>query len=226
MAPGRVLRGIARAVVATPVVFAAVAAAMLAVQILLPPAVLSIARKPADYFTINAWLSRLPEYLGSSAPLGEKAGKLWALALFWFSSSNLYGVEWGFAVDVGDLVRMTFTALLVAAYFALWRLRRRGATVPRVVVSLPGAARGGGVAGAFVSVLGLSTGPCSVMGCGAPVIPVVGLALAGVSSTTLTFLRALSTWATAAVLVAMTLGVAYLGWMSGGEDHAAAPPPG
>ena len=50
----------------------------------------------------------------------------------------------------------------------------------------------GGIAGMLTSVVGLSTGPCSVMGCGAPVIPVVGLAFAGLSSGTLAFLASLS----------------------------------
>ena len=41
-----------------------------------------------------------------------------------------------------------------------------------------------GIAGALMSILGLSTGPCSVMGCGAPVLPVIGLAFVGLSSGT------------------------------------------
>src|SRR5207244_13300776 len=54
------------------------------------------------------------------------------------------------------------------------------------------ASRSGGVVGAFASVLGLSTGPCSVVGCGAPVLPVVGLVFTGLSSGTLAVLSASS----------------------------------
>ncbi len=45
-----------------------------------------------------------------------------------------------------------------------------------------------GLVGAFAGVLGLSTGPCSVVGCGAPVLPVAGLVFAGLSSGTLALL--------------------------------------
>ena len=55
------------------------------------------------------------------------------------------------------------------------------------------------------------------MGCGAPVIPVVGLAFAGLTSTTLMWLSELSTVATAAVLVGMGAGVLYLAWRVGAE---------
>lgn len=77
--------------------------------------------------------------------------------------------------------------------------------------------RHGGVVGALTSVLGFTTGPCSVVGCGVPVLPVVGLALAGLSTDTLKFLAELSRVAVAVVLVTMTLGVAYLGWVVGVE---------
>lgn len=77
--------------------------------------------------------------------------------------------------------------------------------------------RHGGVVGALTSVLGFTTGPCSVVGCGVPVLPVVGLALAGLSTDTLKFLAELSRAAVAVVLVTMTLGVAYLGWVVGVE---------
>jgi hypothetical protein len=76
--------------------------------------------------------------------------------------------------------------------------------------------------------LGLSTGPCSVMGCGAPVLPVVGLAVAGLSSGTLALLSGLSTVVGRVVLVLLVLVVGYLGWRAGtadrdGEAAAAAP---
>ncbi len=46
----------------------------------------------------------------------------------------------------------------------------------------------GGVLGSVLSTLGLSTMPCSVVGCGAPVMPVLGLALTGLSSGTIALL--------------------------------------
>ena len=66
--------------------------------------------------------------------------------------------------------------------------------------------------GAFASVLGLSTGPCSVVGCGAPVLPVVGLVFTGLSSGTLAVLSVSSRIAAAGVLVLLSAAVAYLGW--------------
>ena len=70
--------------------------------------------------------------------------------------------------------------------------------------------------------LGVSTGPCSVVGCGVPVLPVVGLVFAGLSSGTLAALSSTSRIASAAVLVTLTLVVVYLGFQSGAR---AAPEP-
>jgi hypothetical protein len=184
---------------------------LFALHLLLPLLVLSLFRKPWDYFTFNPWLWKLPQYLASSAvPMQRKLEFLPNLALFWFSADSPYGgVEWGFAVDVRGLARIIFTSLLLGAYVALWVACRsrppRGGWGAR-------ASRHGGLGGALASVLGLSTGPCSVMGCGAPVLPVVALAFTGLSSGTLAWLAQLSSLATAAVLGAMTLGVLYLGW--------------
>jgi hypothetical protein len=69
----------------------------------------------------------------------------------------------------------------------------------------------------LTSVVGLSTGPCSVMGCGAPVIPVVGLAFAGLSSGTLALLASLSRVMTALVFLGLAVGVVYLAWQTGEE---------
>jgi len=219
-AVARPARGIARAVRARPGTFTAVAGAVLVLSLFLPPLVLSAVRGPWTYFTFNPWLKRLPEYLASGAPLSEKLDFLSRVALFWFTADGPFGFpEWGFAVDTMDLLRMLLTALLFGAYFALWLRWRRpappagwGATVNR----------SGGVLGAFTSVLGLSTGPCSVVGCGAPVLPVVGLAFAGLSSGTLALLSGLSRVATVVLLTMLTLAVLYLGWLLGDES----PPPG
>jgi hypothetical protein len=191
--------------------FALVALGVFWLDIIVPPIVLSLARKPVDFFTFNPWLKRLPEYLASGkGSLGERLERAWGLALFWCSADSPYGVDWGFAVTVSDLARFALMALIIGAYFALWfhrRDRREGT----------GLGAQGGVLGAVSSVFGLATGGCTVMGCGAPVIPVVGLAFAGLTSTTLAWLSELSTVATAAVLVGMGAGVLYLAWRVGAE---------
>ena len=216
---GDVARGTAVAVRARPGLVLGTAAAVFALSILLPPALLSVARKPADYFTFNPWLQRLPEYLASDVPREQKLAKLPDLALFWFSADSPFGgTEWGYAVDVRDLGRLLLTALLFGLYFALWRQRRA-----RVVVAGWSArtARSGGVAGALVSVLGLSTGPCSVMGCGAPVLPVVGLAFVGLSSTTLAVLSRLSTTLSTVLILGLFAAVVALGGSVGRSERRA-----
>lgn len=216
-AVGRLARGVWIAVRARPGFVVAVTLAISILNVLVPPLVLSVAKKPADYFTFNPWLSNLPTFLTSgNAPLGDRLAKTWRLALFWFSSSNPYGVEWGFAVDVGDLVRMILTSLLIATYFALWRFRRDARLLAPVVVGPVGSGRAG-VVGAFAGVLGLTSGPCSVMGCGAPVLPVVGLAFVGLSSGTLALFTALTTLSVRIVLLVLVAGVAWLGWIVGAD---------
>jgi hypothetical protein len=178
------LRGAWAAVAAHRGVFALVALGVAALNVAAPVAILSAVRKPFDYFTFNPWLKRLPEYLASDqASLGEKLAKLPNLALFWFSAGSTYGgAEWGFAVDIADVLRIALFSLLFGLYFALWRSHRDFAL---------GGARGlkrVGLAGGAATLFGLSTGACSVTGCGAPVIPVLGLAFVGLESGTLAFL--------------------------------------
>jgi len=219
----RALGGLAAAVRARPGVFAGVAAGVLLLDVFLPPLVLSLARKPVDYFTVNPWLAQAPGYLVSDgAPLSVRLGKLWSLALFWFSSDSPYGVEWGFAVTVADLARFVLMALIVGAYFALWVHRRdRLAAAGWGRLGAPrGRAAQGGVLGVVWSALGVSTGGCTVMGCGAPVLPVVGLAFVGLSSTTLKWMAELSTVGTWIALAGMSLGVIYLGWRVGPAARA------
>lgn len=208
----KAVRGIVGAIRSRPKVFLAVTIGVFVLDLFLPLVILSLARKPWDYFTFNPWLSKLPEYLASSdVSIGPKLAFLPKLALFWFTADSPFGgVEWGFAVTVSDLLRNAFTSLIFGAYFALWFYRRDQLTQ----CGWSGrASRQGGVAGALASTLGLSTGPCSVVGCGAPVIPVVGLAFTGLSSGTLGLLAELSKIATIVVLFAMTLGVVYFGWL-------------
>jgi hypothetical protein len=218
-AVGTAVRGVARAVRARVGVVVLVGAAVIALDVLLPPLVLSLVRTPWTYFTFNPWLKRLPEYLASSAPWSEKLDFLSRVAFFWFSADGPYGQpEWGFAVDGGDIVRFCVTALLVGVYVALW-LDRRAAGVRGWRA---GSGRAGGIVGASVSVLGLSTGPCSVVGCGAPVLPVVGLAFAGLSSTTLALLSQVSRVSAITVVLALLGAITWLGWQAGARPgHAA-----
>jgi hypothetical protein len=209
---GTAARGVGRALRARPGTVTLVAAGVLAIDILLPPLLLSVARKPWTFFTFNPWLKRLPEYLASPTPWSDKLDFLSRVALFWFSADGPYGQpEWGFAVDGSDVVRFLITALLVGIYVALWLERRaRGVRGWRA-----GAGRTGGAVGACAGVLGLSTGPCSVVGCGAPVLPVVGLVFAGLSSTTLALLSEISRVSAIAVVVVLLVAIAWLGWQAG-----------
>jgi hypothetical protein len=165
-------------------------------------------RKPFDYFTFNPWLKRLPEYLASDeVALGEKLQKLPDLALFWFSAGSTYGgAEWGYAVDVSDVGRILLVSALFGLYFALWR-RYRDLALRNVQ-----ALHRGGLAGAAATLFGISTGACSVTGCGAPVLPVLGLAFVGLESGTLHFLAQSSRFATLALFAVLLLAVGYLAW--------------
>jgi hypothetical protein len=187
-------------------------AGVLALDVFLPPLLLSATRKPWTFFTFNPWLKRLPEYLVSPRPWAEKLDFLSRVALFWFSADGPYGQpEWGFAVDGADVVRFVLTAALVGVYVALWLDRRSaGASGWRA-----GSGRAGGTLGAAASVLGLSTGPCSVVGCGAPVLPVVALVFAGLSSTTLALLSEVSRISAIGVVLALLVAITWLGWRAG-----------
>jgi len=214
-AVGAAARAIARAVRARAGVVALVAAAVIALDVLLPPLLLSVVRTPWTYFTFNPWLKSLPSYLASTKPWPEKLDFLSRVALFWFSADGPYGApEWGFAVDAGDVLRFVVTALLIGVYVAVWL----DARAVRAHAAAPGwtthAGRAGGTVGACVSVLGLSTGPCSVVGCGAPVLPVVGLVFAGLSSTTLAVLSQVSRVSAIAVIVALLAAIGWLGWQT------------
>src|SRR5437899_8341607 len=207
-AVGAALRGVGRTIRVRWRAVALVAAGVVALDVLLPPLVLSVARAPWTFFTFNPWLKSVPTYLASSQPWSEKLDFLSRVALFWFSADGPYGApEWGFAVDLMDVARFALTALLIGVYVALWLEHR----VAAAHGWRGGAGSAGGAVGACVSVLGLSTGPCSVVGCGAPVLPVVGLVFAGLSSTTLAFLSQISRISAIAVVVALLIAIAWLG---------------
>jgi len=207
------LRGIAAAVRRRPVTALGVVVGVFALHALLPALVLAVTRKPWTYFAFNPFLKRLPEYLTSSVPLSEKVDFMSRVALFWFTADGPYGFpEWGFSVDAMDVARFLAMSLLLGAYVALVLDRRaRG----RLAGWQSGTSGAGGLVGGFAGVLGLSTGPCSVVGCGAPVLPVVGLVFAGLSSGTLALLSGLSRVLSLVVLVALTIAVAGLGWQAG-----------
>jgi len=205
----RLWRGVRTAIRAQPGLFLAVVASVFLLHVFLPPLVLSAVRGPWTYFAFNPWLKSLPAYLASGTPLPDKLDFLTRVAVFWFSADGPYGApEWGFAVDTADIARFVLMSALIGTYFALWNYRRL-----RGPANWGGRLhRNGGVLGAFAGALGLSTGPCSVMGCGAPVLPVVGLVFAGLSSGTLAALSSLSRVSGFVVLVAMAVGVASLAW--------------
>src|SRR5215510_8321724 len=164
--PRRISRGIAGAVRARAGIFAAVATGVLALDLFLPPVLLSIVRKPFDYFAFNAWLPEFPRYLARpDVSLQQKFEFIPNLALFWFTADSPFGgVDWGFAVTVGDLFRFLFLAVLLGLYFALVFHRRGLASISTPTARV---AHTGGVSGALASVFGISTGGCTVMGCGA-----------------------------------------------------------
>ena len=210
---GETLRGMKLALAAHPGLFVLVTVGVAVLNVVAPVAVLSIVREPVDFFTFNPWLSRLPEYLASDEyEMGVKLRKLPDLALFWFSSRATYGgADWGFAVDVADVGRILLVSALFGLYFTLWRYRR----------SVLGGARGsmalhrGGIAGVAATFVGITTGACSVSGCGAPVMPVIALAFVGIESGTLHFLAQSSRIATIALFAVLIVAVSWLGFAAG-----------
>jgi len=214
-------RGIAAALRTQPKVVWGVTGAVAVFNLVAPVAILSLARRPFDFFTFNPWLSRLPEYLRSDEPLAKKLSFLSNMAIAWVSADNkVEGIDWGFIIDVPTLGRILLTSLVFGAYFALWSVRRREGQACGLGSR---AARPAGVAGALTSVVGLTTGPCTLAGCGVPVLPVVGLAFTGLSSGTLTLFSTLSRISIAVVLAAMSAAVLWLGWRAGAAGGSALP---
>ena len=222
-AVAQTFRGIAAALRARAGVVWGAAAAVSVFNLAAPVVVLSLGRRPMDFFTFNPWLSRLPEYLASEEPLSKKLSFLSNMAIAWASADNkVEGIDWGFVIDVPTLARIGLTSLVFGAYFALWSYRRREGEACGVGFK---AARPAGVAGAVTSVLGLTTGPCALSGCGVPVLPVVALTLTGLSSGTLSLLATLSRISIAVVLSVMGLAVLWLGWQAGAVPMNRAPRP-
>ncbi len=205
------LRTVWIAIRTRPHVFVIVALSVFLLNLFLPPVVLSVVRKPWDFFTFNPWLHSLPKWLASpEATIGRKLGFVWDLALFWFTAGSSYDEpEWGFYVGVHDVVRWFFISGLLGTYFALWFSTR---------AQLASRGRGwrsggrGGFMGALVSTLGLSTAPCSVAGCGAPILPVLGLAFTGLTSGVLAALSTVSRVAGTVMQVVIGLLVLAMAW--------------
>ncbi len=208
----RSLRNLWGAIRVRPKVFVGVAAAVFLLNLFLPVLVLSVVRKPWDHFSFNPWLDQLPKWLVSpEATIGRKLEFLSKLSLFWFIASSQYdAAEWGFTVGVNDVVRWLFIASMFGAYFALW-FYARGQLIRRGRGWSSGGR--GGSAGVLLSTLGLSTAPCSVIGCGLPVLPVLGLGLHGLTSGALAGLATLSRVANDVVLVGISAMVLVLGWL-------------
>ena len=212
---GSAARGIRSAIRAHRRIFVAVTLAVFLLNVVLPPIVLSLVRKPYDHFSFNPWLRHLPEWLASDeASPSRKLTFLTNAALYWFIADSPYDApEWGYTATVRDVLRWLSISLLFGAYFALWSHRRGQlrACPPRLAGKGSGRA---GVAGAFLSTLGFSTMPCSVVGCGAPVLPVLGLTLTGLSSVTLSWIYVVSQALTTVVLLGVSAGVVYLGLLA------------
>ena len=201
-----------RAIRARPLVFAGVALAVVALDIFLPVIVLSIFKKPYDYFTFNPWLKHAPQWvLSPTVTFARKVEFLSNVAIFWFIANSPYDEPaWGFSAGIPDLGRWFYMGVVFGAYFALWFYARARRTAGSWA-----AARGGhgGAASAALSTLGLFTSPCGVTGCGAPILPVLALALQGVTSGTLALLATASRIASLVVLVGATLAVLVLAWI-------------
>lgn len=213
-AVAQTLRGIAAGLRGQARIVWGVTALVCVFNLVAPVAILSAARRAPDFFTFNPWLSRLPAYLASDEPLAKKLSFVSNMAIAWVSADNkVEGIDWGFIIDVPTLARIVLTSLVFGAYFALWSYRKRQGEACGIGAK---AARPAGVAGAMTSILGLTTGPCTLAGCGVPVLPIVGLAFSGLSSGTLTLFSTLSRVSIAVVLAAMALAVLWLGWRAGG----------
>jgi len=214
---GQTWRGISAAVRSRARVFLGVVAAVAAFDLVAPVTVLSLARKPVDFFTFNPWLRRLPDYLLSSEPLTAKLSFLAQLTIAWVSADGgAEGIDWGFILDMPTVARIVGTSLVFGAYFALWSYGRQvDAREPGLSASRPV-----GMLGAATSVFGLTAGPCSLAGCGAPVLPVVALAFTGLPGGTLALFATLSRISIIVVLAVMSAAVVRFGWRAGALSAA------
>ncbi len=213
--PRTILRAVVAAIRARAKVFVVVTLAVVVLNLLLPPVVLSVVRKPWDHFSMNPWLHNIPHWLVSDrASASKKFDFLRDVAIFWFVADSPYdAAEWGFTATVTDIARWILMGVLFGAYFALVsQVRGLSGRVRLSQGRLPGRGR---FAGPLLTTLGFSTMPCSVTGCGAPVLPVVGLALTGLSSGALAAISVGSRVLVWLLLLGVAVNVIYLALITG-----------
>lgn len=198
----QVFRGIFTAIRAHKAIAFCAALVIAAFNLLAPIAILSIARKPADFFTFNPWLPRLPGYLMLSEPLTQKLAFLSELKVAWVSADGPDGPVWAFILDVPTLARIAGFALLFGAFFALWAHHRK--TASRA-----------GIFAAATSIFGLTTCPCSLVPGGAPVLPLLALAFTGASAGTLALFATVSRISIALVVGVLSIAIVWLGLRAG-----------
>src|SRR3989475_12073697 len=105
------LRGIGVGLRSGKRVVLTVTAAVFAFNLVAPVAILSLARRPPDFFTFNPWLSRLPEYLASEEPLAKKLSFLSQVPIAWVSEDNkVEGIDCEFIVDLRTQSRIVLAS--------------------------------------------------------------------------------------------------------------------
>src|SRR5256885_10418998 len=92
-------RGISAAVRSRAGILVGVAAPVAVFNLVAPVGLLSLVRRPADFFTFNPWLQRLPNYLGSSEPRSAKPSFLSHLTISSLSAEGPEGPDLGLLVD-------------------------------------------------------------------------------------------------------------------------------
>src|SRR5207245_9508684 len=133
----RVLRAPARAIRGRAGIFVLIVAGVVAMNLVLPPFVLSVVRKPYDYFSINPWLHNVPSWLASGeATASRKVDFVWNVAVLWFVASGEYdAAEWGFTVTVADIARWALMGVLFGACVTLCLERRTQLERPGVAAA-------------------------------------------------------------------------------------------
>src|SRR5713226_8398833 len=142
--PRTILRAVVAAIRARAKVFVVVTLAVVVLNLLLPPVVLSVVRKPWDHFSMNPWLHNIPHWLVSDpASASKKFDFLRDVAIFWFVADSPYdAAEWGFTATVTDIGRWILMGVLFGAYFALVaQVRAQPARVRSPPGRLPGRGR-------------------------------------------------------------------------------------
>src|SRR5256885_15557856 len=130
----RVLQATVRAIRRRAGVFVLVVAAIAALNLVLPPLVLSVARKPYDYFSINPWLHNLPSWLASGeATASRKVDFVWNVAVLWVVASGGDDAGGGgVSVTGADVRRRGLMGVVFAASLSLWVERRPRLDCPGV----------------------------------------------------------------------------------------------